>query len=53
MSYNKMVAAILVIVLIANIVLFAMKKINTYTFWGIMLAIGLYAYRDKVIKLLA
>jgi 4-hydroxybenzoate polyprenyltransferase len=45
MKGSQIVAVLCTIVLIANILLFALQKISTLTFWGTIIVIGIIAYK--------
>lgn len=41
----KIVAMALIVILILNLVLFALKTINPYIFWGLIIIIAIIAYK--------
>ncbi|MBD3249007.1 hypothetical protein GF336_03100 [Candidatus Woesearchaeota archaeon] len=45
MDRLKLLSAILIILLVANITLFALGRLNVVQFWVILAIIGIFAYK--------
>jgi len=47
---KQVLAVVLIVILVVNIVLFAMKKISMYVFWAIIILAASYVYLTKKFK---
>jgi len=50
MEKIKIIPLLLIVILVVNLVLFALGKIDQIYFWVLIGVIGLYAYRTKIFK---
>ena len=44
MNFIKIISIILIIIVVLNIIFFALRRISVYLFWGIILFSALMAY---------
>ena len=49
-DYKKLAVYLLVVLLIINISVFALKLISTLSFWIVVIIIGAIAYKDAIIR---